>query len=157
MPLIKLGPGLSGIYGDPDNSLPSTVAIGPVDYTVKEDAERVHEARGFTGDGCWAYTDKFKSCMMLDPGMSEARKRETLLHECIHALLYEWHVDLGELKEEALVESLGDAFLALIRDNPQLITYLTEGKNDQRNQGTTTCFGCGAGLVPGRVYADQEP
>src|SRR5581483_3993298 len=86
--------------------LPREVAIGPVDYSVVEDADRIFDARHQGDDHRWAQTDKYLTEILLDPRLSPARKRETLLHECIHALLYEWNVDLGYFKEEPLVESL---------------------------------------------------
>lgn len=106
--------------------MPSSVAIGPVDYSVQEDAEAIAQARLVHSDHRWAQTTKHLTRIDIDPAMSKSRKRETLLHECIHALIYEWNVNLGELPEEPLVESLGDAFLALIRDNPNLIKFLVE-------------------------------
>lgn len=105
-------------------NLPKVVTIGAVDYSVVADAKAVRDFNGRRAESAWAFTDKFTTAITLDGDMSDSRMRETLLHECIHALLYEHSIDYGDAPEEPLVEALGNAFLQLIRDNPSLIRCL---------------------------------
>ena len=57
------------------------------------------------------------------------RIRETLLHEIFHAIIAEI-LSTGDFPEERIVESLASGLWAVFRDNPSLLTYLKEYKND---------------------------
>ncbi len=105
--------------------LPEAVAIGPVSYSVREDAAYLASMRRHCNDHRYAETEFATTTMVIDPHLSPSRKRETFMHECVHALLCEYNCQPeDDAKEERLVESLGMALLALIRDNPSLIRYL---------------------------------
>lgn len=109
-------------------SLPTKVLIGGVRYDIAEDAEVLAVKHENANDECWAYSNKLRTFINLDPRMSAERKREVMLHECIHAVLYEWNIETGELPEEPLVQSLGNALLSFIRDNPHLIEFCQEAE-----------------------------
>lgn len=109
--------------------LPGKVVIGPVDWTVIEDADLIDRSRNRAGDDRWGESDKKLVEILIDPSLPPSRKREVLMHEVVHAVLYEWHVDKvfpDNFEEEPLVEILGVALLATIRDNPDLISFLWE-------------------------------
>lgn len=58
-------------------------------------------------------------------GLPEAVKRQTLLHEITHGILRNAGQHALNADEE-LVDAIAYGFLALVRDNPQLIVYLQE-------------------------------
>jgi hypothetical protein len=61
-----------------------------------------------------------KTEVQVKSGMSLSAERNTLLHELMHAILQEY-----ELDAEELVRVVTPALLALLRENPELVTYLT--------------------------------
>ena len=77
------------------------------------------------GDECWGVYDDDKHTIYLKIGMSETRKMEILLHECIHAIAEIHNLNLSE----KAVKILAIALLALIRDNK--IDFL--GNYEKRN------------------------
>ena len=56
------------------------------------------------------------------PDMAHDLERDTLLHECIHAIDY--HLQLGLTEHQ--VGNLGMAIYALLKDNPKMANYLVE-------------------------------
>ena len=56
-----------------------------------------------------------------EQGVSHAN---TLLHEILHAIIYQWNIDLGEKAEEHLVNGLTNGLTTIFVDNPQLLDYL---------------------------------
>ena len=60
---------------------------------------------------------------------ADNQKRDTLLHESIHAIIAQGMSaslkELDKMLEETLVSFLAPRLLALMRDNPRLVEYLT--------------------------------
>lgn len=56
------------------------------------------------------------------------RKQQTTLHEVMHGILREYNIDIKDLDEEYLVDTLGTALYQVIKDNPQLIDYIRKDK-----------------------------
>ena len=72
-------------------NLPSNIKIGYRDYKLEEWKQTVataNEAHGqfFSKEGIIGYTTDEK-------GVSHAN---TILHEILHAIIYQWNIDLGE-------------------------------------------------------------
>lgn len=106
--------------------LPAMVRVGPATYRVTSDAAEHAKACQRVGDGLLGSTT-FKSCVItIDPDQAHDCKTDTVLHEVLHCvtqmagLLSEW----GEEKDEAVVTRLTPVLLGVIRDNPDLISYL---------------------------------
>ena len=59
--------------------------------------------------------------------LADGNHRDTLLHEVVHAVLFERAVNLTTKQEEDVARNLGTGLLAVLRDNPELIEYLTDG------------------------------
>ena len=49
----------------------------------------------------------------------------TLLHEVLHAIIYQWGLDVGD-KEEHIVNVLANATTTVLVDNPWLTKYLED-------------------------------
>lgn len=66
------------------------------------------------------------------PALAPVQVASTILHECLHAMLYIYglhHVlRLDEANEEILVSVLEPAIFAFIRDNPALIKEIQKVK-----------------------------
>ena len=46
------------------------------------------------------------------------------MHEILHAVVYQWNIELGEKEEETLVNSLTNGLVTVFVDNPDLMDYL---------------------------------
>ena len=98
--------------------IPEKIKIGYKEYRLekwKQTVASANDAQGqfFAKEGIIGYTDDEK-------GVSHAN---TLLHEIIHAIVYQWNIDVGE-KEETIVNGLTNGLTTVLVDNPKLIDYL---------------------------------
>ena len=114
--------------------MPKTVLIGSVVYTVTTDPivwlqyENASRTRGFYG-----HTDNTAATFYISPDATPDVQRMTLWHEIMHGLCEvtmgspNW-LDLGEEKsdrEERVIRMFESPTLLVLRDNPQLVAYLT--------------------------------
>ena len=98
--------------------IPEKIKIGYKEYRLekwKQTVASANEAQGqfFAKEGIIGYTDE-------EEGVSHAN---TLLHEIIHAVVYQWNIDVGE-KEETIVNGLTNGLTTVLVDNPKLMDYL---------------------------------
>ena len=102
-----------------DYKIPQFIKIGYRNYKLekwKQTVASANEAQGqfFAKEGIIGYTDEEK-------GVSHAN---TLLHECLNSIVYQWNIELGEIDEETLVNSLTNGLITVFVDNPDLLDYL---------------------------------
>ena len=95
------------------------IKIGYREYKLEEWKQTVasaNEAQGqfFAKEGIIGYTAEEK-------GVSHAN---TILHELIHAIIYQWNIELGEKTEEIVVNGLANGLSTVFVDNPELMNYL---------------------------------
>lgn len=66
----------------------------------------------------------------LSPAQDASSRRDTLLHECLHAIFYESGLAsvlaVSDDDEERFIRLLTPWLLALLRDNPRLVIFLLE-------------------------------
>lgn len=109
--------------------LPNKLKIGPYTYRVSQDRTEMLERCRTEATDLLGHIDHRHLTILIEPTQAETQKQDSLLHEALHAicemtgLSAEW----GEEREEATVRRLSPALLALLRDNPRTITYLTQG------------------------------
>lgn len=113
-------------------STPTRVKVGAYTYTVKVDADRIKELEKESETDLYGITSHGILEIALHPTVAPMVMRETLLHEVLHAVLYNTGVAdrMTDKNEEHLVRALSPALFALLRDNPALIQYLVE--NDEQ-------------------------
>ena len=97
------------------------IKIGYRDYKLEEWKQTVasaNEAQGqfFAKEGVIGYTADEK-------GVSHAN---TLIHEIMHAIIYQWNMELEEKVEELVVNGLANGLTTVLVDNPKLIDYLKD-------------------------------
>ena len=95
------------------------IKIGYKNYKLEEWKQTVasaNEAQGqfFAKEGVIGYTADEK-------GVSHAN---TLFHEILHAIIYQWNMELEEKVEESIVNGLANGLTTILVDNPKLIDYL---------------------------------
>lgn len=99
--------------------LPKLIYVGPFDFEVKQLADMDLLGETHSNDGLIDIKRK----------QSPANKRDTLLHEVLHAIVF--HSGLGHGlshdDEERLVVTISPWILAVLRDNPALVDYLLAG------------------------------
>ena len=100
---------------------PEKIKIGYREYTLEEWKQTVasaNEAQGqfFAKEGVIGYTAE-------ETGVSHAN---TLIHECLHAIIYQWNMDLDEKVEELVVSGLANGLTTIFVDNPKLMDYLKD-------------------------------
>ena len=103
---------------------PKSVRVGPHDFSVTLAPELSNA--GASGL-CGTDTQEVHVDMKLGPTV----ERETVLHELLHAvwgqtfLSRRYPDNAGDSEGEGIIDELAPRILALLRDNPRLITYLT--------------------------------
>ena len=66
--------------------------------------------------------DQELSRILIKDGMSASSTRDTLMHELLHAILQHYEMD-----SEKIVRLMTPALIAILRDNPKLVRFFTEG------------------------------
>lgn len=99
---------------------PKTIRVGPYTFTIKVFPEIIET-------GAYGDTHVSKTAIRYSPELSPAMERATILHEVLHATAHSVGIDdTVELNQETLIQRIDGALLAVLRDNPDLLTYLTE-------------------------------
>ena len=101
-------------------NIPEKIKVGYREYKLekwKQTVANANDAHGqfFAKEGIIGYTEEEK-------GISHAN---TLLHEILHAIVYQWNIELGD-KEEPVVNGLTNGLTTVLVDNPKLVDYLKE-------------------------------
>ena len=101
--------------------IPEKIKVGYRNYKLEEWKQTVasaNEAQGqfFAKEGIIGYTAEEK-------GVSHAN---TLLHECMHAIIYQWSMELDDKVEELVVNGLANGLTTVFVDNPKLLDYFKE-------------------------------
>lgn len=111
--------------------MPEQVTIGPYQYRVVLDQAAIDAAcRAEKTDLC-GHTHHLRQTITLSPELGPDGRAETLLHECLHAILLQTNpiADLEAAAEERLVSTLAYSLLDLLRRNPELVQYLMDSDN----------------------------
>lgn len=116
--------------------IPETIIAGAVTYRVicdKHEFAQLERRADRKGD-ILGRSEHTEAVIYINPAAPTDVQRLTLLHECLHCLLYtvmgdpSWE-NLGEKdaeREERVVCMFESPLLLLMRDNPDLVAYLTE-------------------------------
>jgi hypothetical protein len=105
-----------------------SLKIGPVTYRVElvrklNAVNSEHTAMEWlNGQVLWQ-----ESLINIEEGLNEDVRRAALLHESIHAILEQ--AGITEHPEPAVI-ALGYGLLSLLRENPDLVIYVTKGETD---------------------------
>lgn len=103
---------------------PASILIGHAYFDVQFD-EHLNEDSDAVG-----LTGPETQRILLDPKLGPDVERETVLHECLHGVFFQaglrlepWHRDKVE---EKIIWSIAPRILSLLKDNGELLEYLTE-------------------------------
>lgn len=98
--------------------MPSTIRVGPYIHAVDQ--------VDITGSGADGLHDLSLQRIVVNPGMPAMYTRGVLLHEVIHACLSVGATFLDHDQQEQVCAQLEATLLGVLRDNPELVKYLTE-------------------------------
>ena len=101
--------------------IPDKIKVGYKEYKLEEWKQTVasaNEAQGqfFSKEGVIGYVTTEK-------GVSHAN---TILHEIMHAIIYQWNIELDEKVEELVVNGLSNGLTTVFVDNTKLMDYFKE-------------------------------
>ena len=105
---------------------PSKVVIAPYEFAVRFDQQTM-AAAGANG-ACM----EDSQLILLAPNNGIGVERETLLHECLHAVWSQTFLDkkypddTANSPGEVIISELAPRLFALMRDNPRLVRYLCQ-------------------------------
>ena len=102
-----------------NSELPESIKIGYRNYKLeawKQTVATANEASGqlFITAGVLGYNQEEK-------GVSHAN---TILHEIMHGIIYQWNMELDDKVEETVVSGLANGLTTVFVDNPELLGYL---------------------------------
>jgi len=106
--------------------LPSYIQVGPYRYKVVLLAKDMNDLYG--------ETDSRNQMIRLHPEQARDSMADTLLHEVMHAIWACSGMHEGRVTEEQAVRGLTTWLLLVLRDNPELVEYLTYEEPEQVQQ-----------------------
>lgn len=105
--------------------LPSNIKFGPFDIALRVDGLATAQMGGALGITMWE-----GATILVKPGLPDILKKEVVLHEVLHGIIAVSNIQ-GPLRsndnEEQVVAILAPWLLAVLRDNPRLVEFLTCG------------------------------
>lgn len=110
--------------------LPRHIKIGYADYRIRSLDPQRH---GSGVDGI-CNLEKHEICIW--QRAPKSRKAETVLHELLHAIHWEWKLPLNNKTEEKVISALSAGIATVIRDNHGLIELIAQrlyGNESKRN------------------------
>ena len=105
--------------------MPDKVRIGSLSFTVSDDAGAHLGAEDEMSQRLYGMSDKSTERIVIRPGMSPGFKRQIMIHEIVHLLFDDSGLELETDVEEQICLSLQAPLLAVLKDNPDLVAWLT--------------------------------
>ena len=56
----------------------------------------------------------------------------TLIHEILHAIIYQWGVELDDKEEEKICNTIANGLTTVFVDNPSLLSYLQKNLKGEK-------------------------
>lgn len=95
-------------------------------YTISFDANEHLDRESEMNERLYGMGDYAKALIAIRPGMAPGPERQTLVHEVLHQILRQSGIGgLTAEDEETIIRHLESGLLGVIRDNPELIRYLS--------------------------------
>ena len=106
---------------------PDSFVLGPHHYRISTDANEFNAVQVAERTGLAGRHDPTSLTIHIEPVMVHDMRCSTLLHELIHGILYHGGItsELEKETEERICDSIAVLLLGVLRDNPDLVTYLT--------------------------------
>ena len=93
--------------------------------TVTYDITVTNEVIIVDGRECKGSIDYNKNIIKIADWLGKEQAKVTLMHEIVHGMAFERGIKFDNTGEETIVDELGKAMLQVIRDNKELIEYIS--------------------------------
>jgi hypothetical protein len=110
--------------------IPKKIKVGSQVFDV---IEKSRHKDGMLNDSTYGYTLETENLIVIDAELAPSRKRVTLLHEVLHAVIGTFDTSVRPAKgsdfqtwEHYFIGILEDPMIMLLQDNPSLIDWLSE-------------------------------
>jgi hypothetical protein len=104
---------------------PQVIKIGPFLYSIFWDKNKIKQFSLDQGENHYGYCDRVKLEIVIDSDLDPQIQRVTLWHELKHAC-NSWVIDaIDNPNEEQLVTFSAPIEIQVLRDNPELVAWLT--------------------------------
>lgn len=112
--------------------MPTKIQIGTQDWTIIERSSNIDDA---LSSSAYGYTLDRSSTIVIDADATPSRKRQTLLHELLHAIRFSMgnpttpstnddEVKATEAWEHYFIGIYEEGLLLTLRSNPDILDYL---------------------------------
>lgn len=107
--------------------MPKQIKVGPVVYQVKHSRKAMNAAELQQKDYLLGLSEEQGRLISIEPEQPLTGLQSVLLHETLHSIFsvsgmsYKWEHD----EEERMVRRLTPFLLSVLKDNPELLAYLT--------------------------------
>ena len=104
---------------------PKTIKVSPFVFEVVHDPDQLSNSQGD------AMIDRNQLKVYINRDRPDGNLRDDILHELLHAVYGQTPLfsnsDHGAEQEERIIAALSPRILAVLRENPRLVAWLTEG------------------------------
>ena len=95
------------------------IKIGYRDYKIKNLDSIVSKCNEINGQ--FLASDGMIALSSTEDNISHAN---TLIHEILHAIVYQWGIDVDDKEEEKICNTLANGLTTVFVNNPSLLSYL---------------------------------
>jgi hypothetical protein len=109
--------------------LPETIVVGPVTFDLSTDEKELLETCRSERSDLLGYTNCRRQRIVVSLDQGDDSLRDTLLHECFHAVfdMVGLTSELGAEEEEKLIRRIATPLLDVLQRNPLLVKALVGG------------------------------
>ena len=103
------------------------IKIGYRDYKIKNLDSIVSRCNEINGQ--FLASDGVIALSSTEDNISHAN---TLIHEILHAIIYQWGVELDDKEEEKICNTIANGLTTVFVDNPSLLSYLQKNLKGEK-------------------------
>ena len=103
------------------------IKIGYRDYKIKNLDSIVSRCNEINGQ--FLASDGVIALSSTEDSISHAN---TLIHEVLHAIIYQWGIDLDDKEEEKICNTIANGLTTVFVDNPSLLSYLQKNLKGEK-------------------------
>ena len=103
------------------------IKIGYRDYKIKNLDSIVSRCNEINGQ--FLASDGVIALSSTEDNISHAN---TLIHEVLHAIIYQWGVELDDKEEEKICNTIANGLTTVFVDNPSLLSYLQKNLKGEK-------------------------
>ncbi len=103
------------------------IKIGYRDYKIKNLDSIVSKCNEINGQ--FLASDGMIALSSTEDNISHAN---TLIHEILHAIVYQWGIELDDKEEERICNTIANGLTTVFVDNPSLLSYLQKNLKGEK-------------------------